>query len=416
MIPEVLEVLRERNFRLLWLGQAFSQLGDRLIVVALALYVDEIGSPMDVGIVLAAHTVPLVTLLLIGGVWADRLPRHRVMIVSDLARAALHGLLAVLIVTGAVTIWHIVVIEALFGVARAFFLPAYSGLVPQTVPEARLQEASAARGFVQNAAEFVGPAVGTALVLGVGAAAAFALDAATFVVSAILLAGVRPRARGEDAPRAPLAKELRTGWREVRRRTWVWVTIASASAALMVGFAPLLTLGPSVAQEVYGDRAVFGLVLSAFGAGTLVGALAGVRWRPRHPLRAATLWVLPWTVGLALFAFGLPRGALTALWLLAGFGISLFAVWWETALAERIPPHVLSRVSAFDWMGSLGLLPVGYLLAGPLGEALGAVEVLAGGAVLAMLVTLAALTVRDIWRLERGQKSGVPSTGVEASA
>ncbi len=131
----MVHVLREREFRLLWLGQSASTIGDRLVFVALALYVTEIGSPTDVGLVLAAHAVPFVAFLVLGGVWADRLPRHRVMVVTDVVRALMHAVLAALIFTGAVEIWHIVVIEAVFGAAEAFFRPAYTGLVPQTVPE-----------------------------------------------------------------------------------------------------------------------------------------------------------------------------------------------------------------------------------------------------------------------------------------
>ncbi len=129
---------------MLWLGQTASTIGDRLVFVALALYVTEIGTPTDVGIVLAAHALPLVAFLLLGGVWADRLPRHKVMVATDAIRFGAHALLAVLIFTGAVEIWHIVVIEAVFGAAEAFFRPAYTGLMPQTVPEELLQEANAA--------------------------------------------------------------------------------------------------------------------------------------------------------------------------------------------------------------------------------------------------------------------------------
>ena len=180
-------VLQEREFRLLWLGQSASTIGDRLVFVALALYVTEIGTPSDVGIVLAAHAIPLVAFVMLGGVWADRLPRHLVMVATDVVRARMHTLLAVLIFTGTVEIWHIVVIEAVFGAAEAFFRPAYTGLMPQTVPEELVQDANAATALVNTVAEFAGPALATALVLGIGAGWAFALDAATFVVSAAFL-------------------------------------------------------------------------------------------------------------------------------------------------------------------------------------------------------------------------------------
>lgn len=412
----MLRALRHRSFRLLWLGQALSQLGDRVVVVALALYVDELGTPTDVGLVLAAQTLPLVGFVLLGGVWADRLPRHRVMIAADLARAALHGLLALLILADAAAVWHIVAIEALFGLAGAFFYPAYTGLVPQTVPEELVQEANAARGLMANLAEFLGPAIGAALVLGLGAGTAFALDALSFLVAAALLAGVRPRARGAVPPREPVLAELAAGWRAVRERAWVWAIIGATSVALLVAIAPLYTLGPSVSGEVYGDRGVFAQVLSAFGLGTLLGALLGVRWRPRRPIWAANLATLPWALGMVAFPLGLPVALLLGGWVVAGAGIGLFAVWWETALAERIPPHLLSRVTAFDWMGSLGLLPLGYLLAGPLAAALGGREVLVAGGTLAALIILAVLLVPDVRRLERRQNAGVPASGVEASA
>ena len=165
MADAMVEVLRERQFRLLWLGQTASTIGDRLVFVALALYVTAIGTPTDVGLVLAAHAFPLVAFVLLGGVWADRLPRHKVMVATDLIRFSAHALLAALIFTGAVEIWHIVVIEAVFGAAEAFFRPAYTGLMPQTVPEDLLQGANAATSLVNTVAEFAGPAFATALVL-----------------------------------------------------------------------------------------------------------------------------------------------------------------------------------------------------------------------------------------------------------
>src|SRR5829696_4733646 len=185
-------VLRHTAFRNLFLAQSASTLGDRIVFVALALYVTEIGSPTDVGLVLAAHALPLVGFILLGGVLADRVPRARIMIASDLARFALHALLAALIFTGVAEIWHIVVIEALFGSAEAFFKPAQTGLLPQTVPEEEIQEARAASGTIETLAEFAGPALATALVLGLGAGWAFAIDAATFLVSIAFLLRVRP--------------------------------------------------------------------------------------------------------------------------------------------------------------------------------------------------------------------------------
>ena len=301
-----MDVLRQRDFRNLLLGQAASTIGDRIVFVALALYVTEIGSPTDVGIVLAAATFPLVAFLLIGGVWADRLPRHRVMIVTDLIRFGLHAVLAALIFAGAVEIWHLVVIEALFGTAEAFFRPAYTGLVPQTVPEEMIQDAKAAGSTVETVAEFAGPALATALVLGLGAGWAFALDAATFLVSAFLLTRVRPRERGAAPVRRTLLAELREGYREVRSRAWIWVTVGVFAIALLLSFGPWTTLGPTIAEDHYGSTGVFGLLAAAMGAGTMLGALVGFRWRPLYPMRVGFLWVLSWPAVTVGFALGAP--------------------------------------------------------------------------------------------------------------
>jgi Transmembrane secretion effector len=397
-------LFRHRDFRLLLAGQSLSTIGDRLVFVALALYVTDIGSPSDVGIVLACHAVPLVGFLLIGGVWADRLPRHLVVVTTDLIRFGLHALLALLIFTGAVEIWHIAVIEACFGTAEAFYRPAFTGLVPQTVPEDEIQGARAAFGTVETIAEFAGPALATALVLGVGPGWAFALDAATFLVSAAFLVRLRPRRRGEPVARTTVLAELREGWSEVRSRTWIWVIVGVFSLALLTAFGPWMTLGPTISIERYDTRAVYGILATAMGAGTIVGALIGFRWRPRFPMRTGMLLALPLPISLGCFGLGLPVGFLVPIFVLTGSGIALFDIWWHTALAERVPPHMLSRVTAYDWMGSLALLPIGYVLAGPLGEALGAVEVLSAGSAIALVALAGALLfrdVRDLRRLER---------------
>lgn len=394
--------LRSRDFRLLWLSQSASVIGDALVIVAIGLFVTRLtGDPSDVGIVLAAYSLPLVLFVLFGGVIADRLPRQVVMIVSDVVRAVLHATLAVLIATGAVRIWHMVVIGVLFGTAEAFFRPAYTGLVPQTVDERDIQGAQALGGVSRELASFASPALATALVLGVGGAAAFALDAATFAISALLLTRVRARSRGEAGARSTMRIELREGWVAVRERSWVWGTILAFSVALLMALAPFFVLGAAVSKDVYGTEAVFGLSNAAWGVGTVTGAVVGSRWRPRRPMRVGMLAAVPWPRVLALYALGPPLGVLYTAMAVAGVGIGLFAVWWETALAQRIPAHLLSRVSAWDWMGSLALLPIGYLLAGPVAERVGAVEVLVGGGLLGMTSCAMGLLPRSTRTLRR---------------
>ncbi len=422
-MSQSLGVLRHPNFRYLFLGQAASNVGDRIVVVAIAIFVTQrTGSATDLGLVLGAQALTLVGLLLFGGVWADRLPRHRIMIATDTARAVLHGLVAVLIFTDAITVWELVVIEALFGAAQAFFQPAYSGLLPQTVPEAEIQDARAITESMSNVAFLLGPALATALVLGLGAGEAFALDALTFVLSAALLLRVRPRRRGAAAP-ADAAEEtvvqsLRAGWLEVRSRTWVWVTIAVFTGSILCVYAQWYALAPGIARSHYGGVGVFGLMEAAIGAGAVVGGLAGLVWRPRHPLRVGMLLVLAWPVNAGLFALGAPVAVLVVTALVTGVGWSLLMVWWETALAHHIPAGALSRVSAWDWMGSLALLPLGYLIAGPLAGAFGAREVMVVGAVIGLGLLGLALASRSVRDLGPGavDRAPAPRGAVTAAA
>jgi MFS family permease len=394
-VSSYLRVLRHSNFRYLFAGQAASVIGDHVVIVALALFVTQrTGSATDLGLVLGAQATTLVTLILVGGVWADRLARQRIMIAADAARAVLHGLLAGLIFTGVVRVWEIALIEAGFGAAQAFFQPAYSGLLPQTVPEGLIQDARALTESMANVAFVIGPAVATALVLGVGAGEAFALDAATFALSALLLVRVSARSRGETAAAEPAWRALRAGWREVRSRTWVWVTIAVFTGAVFCVFAPWYSLAPLVARSYYGSAGVFGLLEAVAGIGAVCGGLAGLAWRPARPLRAGLVLLLFWPAEVGAFALGLPLAVVVVLAFAGGMGWSLFMVWWETALARWIPPRALSRVSAWDWMGSLALLPVGYLVAGTIAGALGLQVVLGVGSVIGLGLLCLALVPR----------------------
>ncbi|MDO8210818.1 MFS transporter [Conexibacter sp. CPCC 206217] len=399
-----------KDFRWLFLSQTISTTGDRIVLVALALLVTErTGSTADLGLVMGVYTAAHLVFVLFGGVWADRLPRHRIMLSTDLMRGSLHALLAVLILTDHITIWELVAIEALFGTAEAFFRPAFSGLVPQTVPEELIQEANALNNLTQTIAEFAGPAIATALVLTLGTGTAFAVDAGTFFVSACLLALVHPRPRGEPAPRRSVRTELREGFEEVRSRTWVWVTIVVFSFQLFGTYAPYVVLGPTVAEDRYGDPALYGWLAAAVGFGTAIGSLLALHWRPRRPLVAGILLVLPFCLLLSAYALGIPLALALVLGTTTGVGIALFGIWWQTALAERIPPQALSRVTSYDWLGSLALLPVGYVVIGVLADHIGAIEVMAGGGVLAASVLLLGLIPRATRELgQAGARVGAP--------
>jgi MFS family permease len=201
---------------------------------------------------------------------------------------------------------------------------------------------------------------------------------------------------------------MRLGFDEVRSRVWVWATLAAFCVALFCALSPLFVVGPIVAEQQYGDIAVFGYVFASFGVGTVGGALAALRWQPRYPMRQAMTFVLLWPVAIALYAAGTPLAGVVPAMAIAGAGVALFDIWWLTALAERIPPDKLSRVTSYDWTVSLGLVPLGYVLAGPAADALGATEVLLGGSIVAFVVLALALLPRETRMLERRARPPAP--------
>ncbi len=247
------------------------------------------GTATELGLVLAAHTLPLVAFVLIGGVWADRLPRQLVMLASDLVRFAVQATLAVLFLTGAAELWHLVTLIAVYGSAQAFFQPAATGVVPATVSPQRLQQANAMLGLTRSGAFVIGPAVAGAVVAVANPGVVFAVDAATFAVSAISLALLRIPRRVRERARESFLAELAGGWRELVSRTWLWVIIVWATTILFAVVAPFQTLGPIVAKQSLGGAAAWGTIAAALGLGMVAGGLHCAS----PPALAADACVLP---------------------------------------------------------------------------------------------------------------------------
>jgi MFS family permease len=392
------DALRERRFRLLFLGQAVSLLGDGMIGVALAFAVlEETGSATDLGIVLAARTVPLVAFLLVGGVWADRLPRRALMVTTDLIRFAAHGLMAALLIAGDPGIWALATLAAIAGAASAFFNPAISGIMPAVVSTERLQQANALRGLTEAVGRIAGPALAGVLVVAVGPGWALAVDAATFAISAAFLAAI-PMPAHVPAAKHSFVADLRDGWNDFRSRTWLWTTVASTTFGNLM-FAAYFVLGPLTADRELGGAGAWALIASAFGVGLLVGGIVLLQIDPRRPALVATLAVALYTLPLAFLAIPAPA-AVTALGaLVAGAGLAVANNLWETTQQRHVPEELLSRVSSYDWFGSLAAVPIGMLLWGPVSEQIGVSTALWIAFVLQLTSILALLAVREIREL-----------------
>lgn len=282
--------LSQTAFRLLLVGQAISALGDRLVPVALAFAVLELtGSVTDLGIVLAAQTGPLVVFVLLGGVWADRLPRQAVMLACDGVRAVAQALSAALLLGGDAHVWQLAVLQAVYGTAEAFFAPASTAVVPQTVDPANLQQANALLGLSGNLASVLGPALAGVIVATLGPGWGLGIDAASFITSAVFLSFMRPKS-----------------------------------------------------------------ILTTPRAGILAAALTN------------------------------------------GASLTLFNAFWLTALQREIPLAELSRVSSWDYVGSLAFQPLGFAASGPVAAAIGLSTTMYAAAGVFLLLTVVALAVPSL--------------------
>jgi MFS family permease len=413
MLPAVLR--EERQFRLLFLGQALSVIGDRMTQVVLPFAVLSIGgSVADVGIVAAAGFLPFIVLGIVGGVIADRVERRRILIASDAVRLATQATAGLLLVSGHAEVWHLAALMAVFGAADSFFSPAFSGLMPLTISEPHhLQPANALRGLSFSTGSILGPALGGILVATLGEGGALLVDAGTFAVSIVCLLGLRPRVVERGDPE-PFRADLRGGWREVRTRTWVWSFLLAMIAYHVIVLPSIYVLGPVLMEEELDGATSWAIITVAFGLGSIVADVLLLRWRPRFALRAAAIALIFASCQAVIIGSGLPILAIAAVEFCAAIGVSAFFTLWETSLQEHIPERSLSRVSSYDYAASAGMMPVGMIVAGPVSEALGMHETLTGMSVIGVLAALACLSVRSVRNLPR--RAAVRDTAVPAPA
>jgi MFS family permease len=389
-----LGALQEHRFRLLWTAHSLSAVGDSMIVVAVAFAALEIGgSPTAVGLVFAAGLVPRAALMLVGGVWADRLPRQLVMLTSDLVRGISQAVGAALLLTDTAELWHLAVLAAVHGGAAAFFVPASTGIVPDTVSPGRLQQANALMGLSRHAFGVVGPALAGVIVAVYGAGWVYAIDALTFAASAWFL--VRLPTIGSRPERKNFLADLADGWRELTARTWVWTSVVYFSV-FNLAIAPFFVLGPVVCDRELEGARDWGLIMAGASVGAVLGSLLAIRFRPSRPLATAYVLITACALQPALLVRPFPVLVLTGAAVLAAATIHFSTALWLTALQEHIPRDAISRVSAYDWLGSLIFMPAGFALAGPVSEAIGIDATLWTAAALIVASNLAILAVPSV--------------------
>lgn len=393
--------LRSRNFRLLVACNVISVAGSAVSFVAIPLAVLRIGgTASDVGYVATAELIPIIAFLLIGGVIADRLPRHQVMVAANALQALAQGTSAALVLTGQAQVWQLAALAAAGGIGIGFYYPAAQGLLPQTVPAGQRPQANAVDRTGRNAAEIGGAALGGLLVGLAGPGWGLAIDAASFAAAGALRTGMR--FPGLPPARAPsVLRDLREGWQEFTSRRWLWIIVAQFAVVVAVSAATINVLGPLVAHSRLGGARSWGFIVAAYSAGAVVGGMVMIKFRPRRILAAAMLSVPAFSLLLFALAVPLPVPLDVAAAIVAGGCLEVLSVSWATTLQQEIPSEKLSRVSSYDALGNYALTPVGTAIAGPLASAFGTPAVLAAGGALVVILPVLVLLVPEVRHMRR---------------
>ena len=401
----------QRSFRLLFAASSVSLAGSAVAPVALAFgMLQATGSATDLGIVLTAREAVQLVLLLFGGVISDRVSRHRVLAWSNSVSAVAQGVTGALFLTHHAVVWDISILAALNGAATAFLFPAFNGAVPSTVAAESLRQANTYLGISESAVTVIGSAVGGALVAVVGPGLGIEIDAASFVVAAVLVALMRLPAVVRDQARSTL-QDLRQGWTAFWSRSWLWSIVLQFSIVNMAFVGAIDVLVPIDARRFLGGPAAYGALFAAVGVGAVAGGLVMLRVAPRRPLLTATICTgLGMPPVFLLLAMGSPLWALLFAGCVAGAGFQVFGVLWTTTMQEQIPSNMLSRVSSYDAVGSFVFMPIGLALAGPLEVLIGLHAAFWVALALITVPSVLVLLVPSVRRLQRhaGVSSPVP--------
>ncbi len=393
--------LRNRNFAWYYGSRFADTLGTMMAALALTFAVLDItDSATALGQVLAAHTIPLVVFLLLGGVIADRVPRTLLLQTSNVAAGLTQGVLATLVITDRAELWMVIVLAALNGTVDAMSFPAQASMVPQLVERGQLQPANALLSLSRGGLTVVAPSLAALLVVTVGPGWALAANAMTWFVSAALLTGVRIPAKPPREESSSTLTDLREGWSLFVGTTWLWVVVLAFAGLNAIHSGAWYTVGPVVAKDTIGEQG-WGFVLSAESAGLLLMTLVLLRVRLRRPLFVGMLGCS--LLGIPIVVLGAEPHllALVVAAFVAGAGIEVFSIGWNIAMQENIEDRMLSRAYSYDALGSFVAMPVGQLVYGPLGEAFGHRDVLVWSGVAYCLIAVLALTSRAVRTLDR---------------
>ncbi len=395
------ELLANSPYLVLLSARTLSMLGMAFAPVALAFGILALPGA-DAGtlsLVLAVHTLPMVVLMLAGGVIADRYPRQAVLVTGEWLAATGFAAIGVMLLTGYAPIWLLCVAAGVAGAAGAMIYPALSGIIPDLVPEHLRQKGNAWLAMGASAARLGGLVTGGAVVVWLGGGWAMVVAGTLYLLAGALLLKL-PKITGNIAGEGahPL-RQLIDGWGEFSSRQWLWVVVAQWSLMIMVLQAAQGVLGPVVAKTELGGAGAWTIILIGEALGAIVGVWVSMVWKPHRPILVATLMTV--TAGLPPILLGLsaPLWTVVVSMFFLGVTFDLFGVLWMTTMQDEVPPESLARVASYDALGSLMLGPLGLILAGPAILAFGVHASLIGTGIISVVVTLLALLSPEVRQL-----------------
>nr|WP_308012241.1 MFS transporter [Streptomyces acidipaludis] len=389
------------NFRLYFTARTVAMLGDTMLPVALSAGLLTYGySAGDIGLVMAAATACFAGFVIFGGVFADRFNARALMIGADSVRVCTQSLAAVLFLTHHVRLWEMVAIAVVNGTAAAMFQPGVASTLVRVATD--VQGANGVTRTAESTAGLLGPAFAGLLIGLTSPGVVFLVHASTYATSALCLVLLRLAPQAPRVARAvnSFRTDLAEGWREFRARTWMWSVIVVWMVFMVCTTGPYTPLSAGEIIPAHGAGA-YGLVNSALGGGTAVGALVAIRLRAQRQLRAGSIALfltalMPLSVGL-----GLPIAAVCGCVFAAGVGSAYWGVNWATSVQTHVPGDILNRIHAYEVAGSVAMVPVGQALAGPAAAAFGARHVLLAGSCVAVAVATTLLSLPAVRNLRR---------------
>lgn len=386
-----------RSYRNLWLSTVLTIVATSAFPIALAVTIlDAGGSATALGLIMGARVLSGVLLAPVGGVWADRLSRRSVLIASDGIRAVV-GSIVIFFDPTTISLWILLVIVLIMGASDAFGRPAVAAIIPSILPDHLLPSGNVVRGIAMKGGEIAGPGIAGLIIVTFGLHATYLTTCFFFLIGALLILRVHENPRKiNSSPKSSFITEVREGLRVVWYYKWITAMIIMATFQLMMVVGVEMVLLPVITKRDFGTAAVYATAAALFSLGGVISAIISIKSKTKRP---GTVSVVVW--GLFIFAplvlaFPSSRELIFLAYFVAGFSVGPWEAFWNTQVQREVPAEYQARVFSIDFMGTVGLLPLGMALAGPMANLFGERELLIGVAVFHLLICAAVLLVPGV--------------------